>query len=281
MKKFIAAFDGLNFSESTMSYAIFLAKHANAHLVGIFLEDFMRHSYGLTEIKQYEGGDLDQYLQDLNDKDKLERDESVAVFELACQDSRLNYSIHRDRNVALQELLHESVYADLLIINASETLTRYAEPAPTRFIRELLNDVQCPVILVPTKYEPVDKVVLLYDGEPSSVHAVRTFSYLFESIKHFDTEIITVKQTGESLHVPDNKLIKEFIKRHYPKAEYIVLKGLTEDEIIKYLHRGKENAMVVLGAYRRSKFSRLFRPSMADYLLLHLKLPLFIAHNKS
>lgn len=281
MKKFIVAFDGLRFSESAMSYAIFLAKHCKAHLVGAFLEDFMRHNYGLAEIKKYEGANLDQYIEDMNQKDQDDRNESIAVFELACQDSGLNYSVHRDRNVALNEVLHESVYADLLIINAAETLSRYEEAAPSRFMRELLNDVQCPVVLVPASYEPIDKVVMLYDGEPSSVHAVRTFSYLFESIKHFDTEIVTVKRPEESLHVPDNKLIKEFVKRHYPKAEYIVLKGVAEDEITNYLHRGKENAMVVLGAYRRSKFSRLFRPSMADYLLMHLKLPLFIAHNKS
>lgn len=281
MKKFIVAFDGLRFSESAMSYAIFLAKHCKAHLVGAFLEDFMRRNYGLAEIKKHEGANLDQYIEDMNQKDQDDRNESIAVFELACQDSGLNYSVHRDRNVALNEVLHESVYADLLIINAAETLSRYEEAAPSRFMRELLNDVQCPVVLVPASYEPIDKVVMLYDGEPSSVHAVRTFSYLFESIKHFDTEIVTVKRPEESLHVPDNKLIKEFVKRHYPKAEYIVLKGVAEDEITNYLHRGKENAMVVLGAYRRSKFSRLFRPSMADYLLMHLKLPLFIAHNKS
>lgn len=281
MKKFIAAFDGLRFSESTMRYAIVLAKHCKAHLVGVFLEDFMRHSYGLNEIKNYEGESLDQYMEDLNEKDKEERDKSIAVFELACQDSGVNYSIHRDHNVALNELLHESIYADLLIINAAETITRYEEKAPSRFIRELLNDVQCPVVLVTANYTPIEKVVMLYDGEPSSVHAVRTFSYLFESIKPFDTEVVTVKNPEESLHIPDNKLIKEFIKRHYPKAEYVVLKGLAEDEIIKYLHGQKENVMVVLGAYRRSKFSRLFRPSMADFLLMYLKMPLFIAHNKS
>jgi nucleotide-binding universal stress UspA family protein len=220
-------------------------------------------------------------MHDLNDKDKEERDESIEIFEQACQNDGLNYSIHRDRNVALQDLLHESIYADLLIIGASETLTRYEEPVPSRFIRDLLNDVQCPVVVAPANYKPIDKIILLYDGEPSSVHAVRTFSYLFDSIKHFDTEVISVKSTEESFHLPDNRLIKEFIKRHYPKAEYVVLKGIAEDEIVKYLHLPKNDPMIVLGAYRRSKFSRLFRPSMADHLLQHLKMPLFIAHNKS
>jgi nucleotide-binding universal stress UspA family protein len=281
MKKFIAVFDGLNFNSSTLRYALFLSQQAKVHLVGIFLEDYTRHSYGVAEITGYEGSDFDKHMHDLNEKEKEERDHSIDQFEQACQDAGINYAVHRDRNVALQEVLHESIYADLVIIGGEETLTRFGEPIPSRFLRELLNDVQCPVIIVPAKYKPVDKVVLLYDGEPSSVFAVKSFSYLFESLKHFETEVLTVKPPEDSLHLPDNRLIKEFIRRHYPKAEYVILKGLAEDVIIKYLHREKKHAVVVLGAYRRNKFSRLFRPSMADYLLQHLDTPLFIAHNKS
>lgn len=281
MKKFIAAFDGLRFSESTMNYAIFLTRHWKAHLVGVFMEDFTRHSYGMADIAKYAGTDLDQHIHELNEKDKEEREESINTFEQACQHAGLDYSIHRDRNIAIQELLHESIYADLLIINAYETLTRYDEPLPTRFIRDLLNDVQCPIILVPQKYKPIEKIILLYDGEPSSVHAVRTFSYLFDSIKYFDTEIITVKPPEDTMHLPDSRLIKEFVKRHYPKAEYIILKGDAEEEIVRYMHQQKKEPMVVLGAYRRGKVSRMFRPSMADHLMMHVKMPLFIAHNKS
>lgn len=281
MKKFIAAFDSLRFSESTLNYAVFLAKHSDAHLVGVFLDDFTRHSYSIVDIAKYEGGMFDEHIQQLNVKDKEERDKSVEKFEAACQNAGINYSVHRDRNIAIQELLHESIYADLVVISEDETVTRYEEAAPTGFIRELLNDVQCPVVVIPSKYMPVDKVVLLYDGEPSSVYAVRIFSYLFESLKGLETQILTVKAREESSHLPDNRLMKEFIKRHYPKAEYIVLKGQAEDQIIQFLHREKKNPLLVLGAYRRNKLSRLFKPSMADNLLQHLKMPLFIAHNKS
>jgi nucleotide-binding universal stress UspA family protein len=281
MKKFIAAFDGLDFCESTMEYAIDLAKNCKAHLVGIFLEDFTRRSYTIADMMHYEGTDLDEYMHVQDERDKEVRQESIEVFEKACQGAGLNYTIHRDKNVAIQELLHESIYADLLIINGKETITSHEESEPTGFIRELLNDVQCPVLAVPSKYNPINKVILLYDGEPSSVHAVRTFSYLFDTMKLLPTEVITVKNTGESFHVPDNRLIKEFIKRHYPTAEYIILKGLAEDEIYRYLNREKTNAIIVLGAYRRGRLSRLFRPSMADYLLRKIQMPFFIAHNKS
>jgi len=281
MKKFIAAFDGLKFSEANMRYAIFLAKRGNAHLVGVFLEDFTVHSYSIADITTYEGQSFDSHMNELNDKDQVERNESVEIFENACKNAGLNYSVHRDKNIALQDLLHESIYADLLIINLEETLTRYEETVPTRFMKDLLSDVQCPVVITPSKYKPIDKIIMLYDGEPSSVHAARTFSYLFDPVKDLETEVLTVKAVEESMHLPDNRLIKEFIKRHYPKAEYILLKGIAEEEIIRYLHHEKKDPMVVAGAYRRGRLSRLFHPSMADHLMRHLKMPLFIAHNKS
>ncbi len=280
MKKFIAAFDGLSFSESSMNYAIYLAGQAKAHLVGVFLEDFTRHGYSVSQLAQYEGAAFDQHLQELKDADSDERKKSISLFEQACSDKGINYSVHRDRNVAIQELLHESIYADLLIIDVAETLTRFQEEPPSRFIKDLLGEVQCPVLVVPSEYNKVEKVIILYDGEPSSVFALRNFSYLFDFMQ-VPVEILTVKDRNESMHLPDGRMIREFAKRHYPDASYIVLKGHSEDEIIRYLHLEKKNAIVVLGAYKRGKLSRLFRPSMADHLMQKLKLPLFIAHNRS
>jgi len=95
-----------------------------------------------------------------------------------------------------------------------------------------------------------------------------------------ETEVITVNPDNKTLQLPDGKLMKEFMKRHFPKAEYKVMKGWAEDAIVKHLKQEKQNALVVLGAYRRGSVSRWFRESMADILMKETKLPLFIAHNK-
>ena len=279
MKKIIAAFDGLKYSESTRDYAIYLAKQTNTHLVGVFMNDFTYTSYKIYDLIAKEGVSDDK-LKKLEAKDKETRAEAAADFEKACQHSALEFSIHNDRDIAILELKHESLYADLLVINSGETLTHYAENLPTRFIRELLSDTQCPVLIVPQKYKPIQKIIILYDGEPSSVHAVKMFSYLLPQLKHLDTEVISVNPVNASMHLPDNKLMKEFMKRHYPKATYTIMKGWAEDEIVKHLKNTTENALVVLGAYRRGTVSRWFRESMADTLMKELKLPLFIAHNK-
>lgn len=279
MKKIIAAFDGLQFSESLTTYAVGIAKQSKAHLVGISLEDVTYHSYKLYDVID-DKETIDERIKKLSKKDNRRRKLGSLAFEAACHAAGIDYSIHHDKNVALQELLHESIYADLLIINFTETLTHYKENPPTRFIRDLLANVQCPVLLVPDKYRPIDKITFLFDGEPSSVHAIKMFSYMFGSLKDLGIEIVTVKTAEQSLHLPDNKLMKEFMKRHFPAARYVVLKGEAENEIVSYLKIQKANNLIVCGAYRRGMVSRWFRLSMADVLMKNVKLPIFIAHNK-
>jgi len=279
MKKIIAAIDGLKYSDSTAQFAVQIAKQTKAHLVGIMLDDMTYTSYKVYEliVKQKV---TDEKLKQYEAKDKETRLKSAARFEATCQKEGINFSIHHDKSIALQELLHESIYSDLLVIDGKETLTHYEEKRPTRFIRELLTDVQCPVLIVPQKYKPVEKIFLLYDGEPSSIYAIKMFSYLFPFFENTTTEIISVKNPGQTLHLPDNKLMKEFMKRHHPVADYKVIKGLPEIEIVQYLKQQPEHMLIVLGAYRRSRVSRWFRESMADYLMKEMAVPLFIAHNK-
>ena len=280
MKIFLAVFDGYKMSKSTSDYAIQLTQSANAHLVGVFLDEFIYRSYNVVKVmKTYE--DYETVMKDLDAKDKKKRDAAAIQFQRNCEKAKINFSIHRDKNIAMQELKHESMFADLIIINEYETFTKYMEEPPTRFMKDLLGDVQCPVLVVPNSFKPVDKIVLLYDGGPSALYAVKMFSYLFGNLQDLPVEVYTVKEKSiTNLHLPDSKLMREFIKRHFPKAGYTVNKGNAEEQILGYLRNHKENELVVLGAYRRSELSRWFKTSMADILMKELDTPLFITHNK-
>lgn len=280
MKKIIAVFDGFKMSESTLEYSIQLSKLANAHLVGVFIEDFLYHNYNIYQVLEtYEKAK--ELIKELNEEDKKMRDEAAMKFQKACEKARLNFSIHRDKSVALQELLHESIFADLIIINENDNFKRNVEESPTSFMKEFLRDVQCPVLVVPNIVRPIDKVVLLYDGNPSSVYAIKSFSYIFDNTLNVPIEVFTVKdQFMAKERLPDNKLVREFIKRHFSSVTYTVKNGNATDEIIGHFQSFGETALVVLGAYRRSDFSRKFKTSMADILMKELGTLLFIAHNK-
>ena len=262
-----------------MDYAISFSRALNAHLVGVFLDDRIYHSYPVAKVLKSGAGSAGK-LKQLDEKDKQKRDEAASRFQQACNKAGIPFSVHRDKDIALRDLKHESMFADLVIINKHETFTRFREEPPTRFIKDLLGDVQCPVLVVPAQYLEIDKILLLYDGRPSSLFAIRQYSYLFGGSSDFPVEVLTVKDHYmPNLHVPDNKLMREFIKRHFPKATFTVIKGDPEEEILQYLEGHRENELVVLGAYRRSEVSRWFKSSMADKLMQDTDTPLFIAHS--
>ncbi|HSN59927.1 MAG TPA: universal stress protein [Ferruginibacter sp.] len=277
MNKYIAVFDSNRMSKSSLDYAIQLSQLTKAHLVAVFLDDFIYGTYdirkGIKMDKEFEA-----VVKEFTAKEMKRRVDAEQQFQKACSKANIPFSIHRDKKTALQELKHESMFADLIVINANETFTDYKHDAPTPFMKDLLADVQCPVVVVPNSFKAINKIVLLYDGRPSALYAIKMFSYLFANGQDIAVEILTVKDQKANLHLPDNKLMREFIKKHFPKAVFTVLKGKAEEQITGYLRTHKENELLVLGAYRRSELSRWFKTSMADTLMKALDTPLFIAH---
>lgn len=280
MKKFLAVFDGFKMSKSTLEYAIHLAQSANAHLTGVFLDDIVYRSYDVVKvIKTFKN--YDTKIKELDAKDKKKRDDAELHFRNACTRSGIHFSIYREKGFALQDTKQQSMFADLMIINENETFTKYKQELPTRFMKDLLGDIQCPVLVAPNSFSSFKKIVLLYDGGPSSLHAIKMFSYLLGSSIDCPVEVLTVKDSSMPVSaIPDNKLMRDFIKRHFSKVTYTVLNGNAEAKILEYLSKHDGSELLVLGAYRRSEVSRWFKPSMADILMKELNNPLFIAHNK-
>jgi hypothetical protein len=91
MEKIVAAIDGLKFSESTTQYAVQMAKLLNAHLVGVFLEDFTYHSFRIFEV----AGD-DEFSEirrrELEEQDLAVRREAIDRFEQICREAGVPFS---------------------------------------------------------------------------------------------------------------------------------------------------------------------------------------------
>lgn len=219
-KTFLAVFDGFNMSKSTLDHAIQMTQVANASLVGIFPDDAIYCNNNVTKVIR-SNTNYDERMKELDAKDRKKRDEAAQQFQKVCSKAGIRYSIHRDKDIAINALKQESMFADLMVINESETLARHKQKSPTRFMKDLLSDVQCSVLVVPDQFKPVDKVVLLYDGGPSSLYAIKMFSYLFGASMGLPVEVITVKEHYVATsRVTNNKLMREFIKGHFPRKNY-------------------------------------------------------------
>jgi nucleotide-binding universal stress UspA family protein len=276
MKKIIAAFDGLKYSESTASYAIEISKKYNGKIFGIFLEDFTYHSYSITDLARDDYPE--QHAAQLNKMDAEMRENAIKHFSQQCEEHGLIYSIHRNKNIAIRELLHETRFGDLVIIQNNETLTHYSENAPTTFIEDLLSRTECPVLVVPPRFEKIGKIIFLYDGQASSVFAIKQFSYLLPEQQGIPVELLCVKKQGENDRLPDSHYLREWLKLYYDDVRYTTLIGSSHEEILNFLKEQTTNSLVALGAYERGSISRMIHHSLADIIIKEINLPLFISH---
>ncbi len=279
MQKIIAAFDGFKLSKSTLNYAIALTAKANAHLTNVFLDDKTYTRYAIYDLV-FENGVSEKKMSKLQHKDAAVRSEATDVVIDACSKTGISFNLHHDENIALDELLHETIFADLLIINSAESFTHHEEKYPSRFLQDLLSNTQTPILLTPPTYQPIEKIVLLFDGTPTSVYAIKQLNYLLPIFNYLPIELITVKNEDDQLSNVDIDLLKEFLQRHYPAITYTILNGTASTEIVTYLKKEPLQCLIALGAYRRSMMSRWFKSSMADALVHAFNFPLFIAHNK-
>ncbi|ATP55582.1 hypothetical protein CPT03_03430 [Pedobacter ginsengisoli] len=279
MKNFLAVFDGYQLSKSTLEYALLITEKCNGHLTGVFLDAFFYHNYNLSRVLKTVS-DPDTVLKELNEREQLQRDGAVYEFQSACEYAGVSYTIHRDTSLALLELQYESMFADLIIINEWEKFSRSEDERPSGFLKELLAEVQCPVLVIPDHFKDFEQIVLLYDGSPSSLYAIKLFSYLFENWAALTVEVLSVNETAnDAAVIPGEGLMKDFTDIHFPRSSFTLLNGKAAEQILAYLTAGSENKLVVLGAYRRTALSRWFKHSLADTLMQELDLPLFIAHH--
>jgi nucleotide-binding universal stress UspA family protein len=275
-KKILAAFDGTKYSDGASKYAIEIARVTKSLLTGVFVQDmrYINYTYAYAWDQPFiDFTAIDESQKEEGEKIKL----NIQLFNRACSEKGVNHKVHLDRGVPLQELLHESAFADLIIIDSHTSFFTLGDKNPSPFLKDFLADSHCPVLIVPHSYTFFDKVVLCYDGSPSSVHAIKLFSYLFPELDQLKTTLVSVNQKSSN-HLKDGHNFKDLLASHFSNIEYEILNGNAEEEMVKYLKQNSENAVVVMGAYGRNSLSRFFHQSMSNKIIQEVNVPVFITH---
>jgi hypothetical protein len=273
MEKILLAMEGFRQNTYAIDFACYLAKLTNSRLTGVFLEG-NSDGTGPVDLAPEEletaGYSVDE---DPSGDPVLQR---VKRFREACVCREVPARIHRDRGVPLREILKESRFSDLIVLDPETSFRKSEREFPGQFIRDVLLAAECPVLVSPYSFESVDEVIFAYNGTSSAVFAIKQFTYLMPVFQGKKAVVVNV-QKADGTTMEEQYKMKEWLSAHYDDVEFVGLQGDASDELFGYL-LGKKNAIVVLGAYGRGILSRFLKPSHASLLLRTINLPIFIAH---
>jgi hypothetical protein len=271
MKKILLAFDGSHFSEGAFEFASRINEQQNILLTGVFLP-----LVDASSLWSYSGG-TDRGLIPLLEADQSEEViKNIERFKTLCQKKNIEYRVHTDYlGFALPELKRESRFADLVILGSESFYQSFNNGEPSDYLKDALHDAECPVLVIPEKFDFPDNNILTYDGSDSSVYAIKQFAYLFPELSVNKTTLIYLNESDKP--IPDESNVEELVSRHYSNLTIFKLE-LPSSKYFSTWVSEKKNAILVSGSFGRSFMSQMFKRSFVSGAIRDHKLPIFIAH---
>jgi hypothetical protein len=278
MEKVLIAVDSQYLNQNVVRFGCYLSNLTRSPLVGIFLEK--------PEVEAeviYNQIDEDLYSETLNIRDTtveentlICRQKNIDLFrELAWQENT-GATIHLDKGVPLSELLDETRYADLLIIDAAISFSGMADDSPTTFVKNVLHDARCPVVIAPDNFEGIESIIFCYDRTISAFFAMKQFSYLFPVLKSKSIKVFCLHQQ-EELTSAEMRKVTEWLSYHYNNDVEWIIPADASEVLFDYLVERK-NDFVVMGAYGKGLLTSFFTGDQEDEDIGTTAVPIFVSH---
>ncbi len=273
MKKVLVAIDAKKLNTHMLDFACYIARLTHSRLTGIFLDNAQLLETMIKEPIRREG----KFSGAVKEMAKLV-DDNIHRFREACANRETNCSVYFESNMPLAEIIKQTRFAELLIVDPEMSFKQKKEEIPSGFIKDVLTRSECPVVLTPFEFHAIDELLFAYDGSEASVYAIKQFTYLFPGLTGKKITVLQVNEAGDNA-ISEQGKIAELLQLHYASIDYQLLKGKAADELFGYL-LGKKNIFVVMGAFGRNMLSGLFRHSTAELIIKTINVPIFIAHHK-
>jgi nucleotide-binding universal stress UspA family protein len=275
MEKILLILDAVKPSFKAVDFACYIANLTHSKLTGVFLENALAATASGEFLRGVQFNEIFESEFDEEYKKKC-FEANIYSFNAACEKRGVIHSVHRDRGIPVKEVIEESRFADLMIVEACTSFVRRYEGAPTSFTKAVLEKTECPVIITPENFEGIGKIIFTYDGSKSSVFAIKQFAYLFPQFTNMEATILQVnKETG--ITVREKYKLREWLKAHYCNIDIQILHGDPRYELIDYLVN-KKDVLLVMGAYGGNILSHFFHTSNAELVIKTINAPVFIAH---
>lgn len=273
MKKLIIALDGQHFPHGAFEFVKNINNTSKVLLAGIFLSPV-----DYSKLLAFTGMEGMTLMPDwlMKNKDEVIVNKNISLFRDACTAEGIEFRIHKDIDLmAISSLIEESRFADALLVSSELFYENVAREQPNFYLEEVLKKAECPVLLVPEKYTDPVQIILAYDGNESSVFAIKQFAYLFPELAKKETMLLSFGSQEEELD--EYSLITELVSRHYPNLKIQKLQMNNKKTFTEWA-LNQPSSFIVMGSFARSLVSQLFKRSFASDVIHDIKMPIFISH---
>lgn len=271
MQKILLALNSYDLNLASVHFASYIANRTKSKVTGLFFQE------NIINTVEASGPSLSATTETADPgSDWITApliNENVNLFKNTCLANDVRYSVHHVKGQPLNEIMRESMFADLIITDGSISFSTEKDGWPSGFVKELLAHAKCPVIISPLSFDGINEIVFAYDGTESSIFAIKQFTYLFPQFAETKITLLEVLSLQDQ-DITEKERLQEWLMTHYDAVHLEILHGNPETELFKNF-LAQKNKLAVMGAYGRTI---LFGHSTADLLLKTADIAVFITH---
>jgi hypothetical protein len=273
MKKVLLLSDTESLAAGTFNFACMLNEQSPVLLTGVFLpkEDLY------DDTLYYMAGAATPILYSSQDDTVVMTNAAITTFKKRCINNGIEFRVHEHNFQDIKEKLEkESRFADLLLF-CNDTFYNELDPEMyDEYTDDTMNNMECPVIIVPGHFVQPQSIVLAYDGSRSSVMAIKQFVHLLPEMTSLPATLIYA-DVNKKHSIPDLDYIEELATRHFSNLTINRL-SLDPKKYFETWLDGQKNPFLVTGAHSRSSVSMLLRKSFIRDIVKANRIPVFMAH---
>jgi hypothetical protein len=274
MEKIILLTDAQQIETSTVDFGCYLAKLTQSELVGVLLKDPLYKN----KVPEYQGIFNSGKLQTSAKETVLETKDPTLHFMEATRKHQIRSEAFVDEGTPEVISLYESRFADLVVLAPDLSFTGGTEGIPSSFVRYMLFKSECPIVLAPRTFNNISQIVFCYDGSPSSLFAIKQFTYLFPQYKNVPIIVLVIRSSTVVDKEEKYDRLLAWLTAHYEQLELRFLYGDVREELFPFF-LNKKDTFIVMGAFGRNLISYMARKSVSEKVIKIIDLPLFISHH--
>jgi len=277
IKKILVSIDGSNHAGAATQYGIFLAKKLDAALTAIHVMDsrmlegpLMADVSGWIGAQPY-GVQLQQFRELLQ-----KRGESVVQsFNDVCDREGIDHEVETKMGHPSRVILDEEVKTELVIIGQKGEHAVFGGDLIGSNTERIARNSIKPCLVVPEVFQPVDRILVAYDGSGHASQALHEAIELAQALA-VELVILTVSERGRRHDI--NQTSADGLKlaeAHKCNARAIVQEGVPEDMILDQAQQ-QHCDLIVAGAHGHGRIREMFIGSTTTRLLVRSTLPVLI-----
>ncbi|HVU94182.1 MAG TPA: universal stress protein [Puia sp.] len=278
MEKILIAIDSHDLDPNSVSFACHIAKLTQSKLSAVFLDDRRAARQlafeAITEPTGIAAQTILEATLEQAESNTLRENNMLRFKQLATEEG-VRSTIYLDRGVPAKELIAESLFADLLILDAN-TFGDLAGDPPSGFVKDIVHDAGCPVLIAPENFNGIDNIVFCYDGGRSSLYAMKQFAHLFPSLAGQRTKVVDLHP--DSTSSLDQARIVTWLKTHFAGVDWLAVRPDEAKALFNFLSE-KGDDIVVMGAYGKGLLSSFFTEDGQLGITRTTRVPLFITQH--